>query len=282
MEPRFAVPSGWLKFVDAERRRRDYRTARGTRAVEVVPRPAAPSTDYSLDLRGALDPWRDRAERRGQDDPLPPPLGLPAADERDRQFRRARTSPARRRIGSPGWGSGGRSRTSACSATCRSSITSWSRSSERHALVGRDSAARRPRSDGAKRSLRGRRGRPPRPLFGLAPAATAWPAACRTATSVAWRSRAPSASQPQILLLDEPNAGMNPIETQELLGLIRRLRDELVDHDRPRRPRHPAGHGPVRPHPGPELRQLIAEGDPAAVRANPEVIAAYLGQARHA
>jgi branched-chain amino acid transport system ATP-binding protein len=28
--------------------------------------------------------------------------------------------------------------------------------------------------------------------------------------------------------------------------------------------------------------KLIAEGDPAAVRANPEVIAAYLGQARHA
>jgi branched-chain amino acid transport system ATP-binding protein len=88
--------------------------------------------------------------------------------------------------------------------------------------------------------------------------------------------------QPKLLLLDEPNAGMNPIETQELLRLIRRLRDELgitivlVAHDIPLVMNlceriQVLNYG-----------RLIAEGDPAAVRSNPDVIAAYLGQARHA
>jgi branched-chain amino acid transport system ATP-binding protein len=88
--------------------------------------------------------------------------------------------------------------------------------------------------------------------------------------------------QPKLLLLDEPNAGMNPIETQDLLALIRRLRDELgitivlVAHDIPLVMNlcdriQVLNYG-----------RLIAEGDPAAVRTNREVIAAYLGQARHA
>ncbi len=87
---------------------------------------------------------------------------------------------------------------------------------------------------------------------------------------------------PKLLLLDEPNAGMNPIETQELLALIRRLRDEmgiaivLVAHDIPLVMNlcdriQVLNYG-----------RLIAEGDPAAVRTNPDVIGAYLGQARHA
>ena len=85
-------------------------------------------------------------------------------------------------------------------------------------------------------------------------------------------------AEPKVLLLDEPNAGMNPIETQELLGLIRRLREELgitivlVAHDIPLVMNlcdriQVLNYG-----------RLIAEGDPAAVRANPDVIAAYLGQ----
>jgi branched-chain amino acid transport system ATP-binding protein len=89
-------------------------------------------------------------------------------------------------------------------------------------------------------------------------------------------------TRPKVLLLDEPNAGMNPIETQELLRLIRRLRDELgitivlVAHDIPLVMNlceriQVLNYG-----------RLIAQGDPAAVRANPDVIAAYLGQARHA
>jgi branched-chain amino acid transport system ATP-binding protein len=85
------------------------------------------------------------------------------------------------------------------------------------------------------------------------------------------------ALQPTILLLDEPNAGMHPSETAELLGLIRWLRDKLritivlVAHDIPLVMNlcdriQVLNYG-----------KLIAEGDPAAVRNNPEVIAAYLG-----
>jgi branched-chain amino acid transport system ATP-binding protein len=90
------------------------------------------------------------------------------------------------------------------------------------------------------------------------------------------------AVKPRVLLLDEPNAGMNPIETQELLALIRRLRDEmgltivLVAHDIPLVMNlcdriQVLNYG-----------KLIAEGVPAAVRSNPDVISAYLGQARSA
>ena len=90
------------------------------------------------------------------------------------------------------------------------------------------------------------------------------------------------AIKPQLLLLDEPTAGMNPSEAGEVLRLIRRLRDELkitimlVAHDIPMvmnlcEQIQVLNYG-----------KLIAEGDPGAVRNNAEVIAAYLGQAKDA
>jgi branched-chain amino acid transport system ATP-binding protein len=83
-------------------------------------------------------------------------------------------------------------------------------------------------------------------------------------------------------MLDEHNAGMNPAETDALLGLIRRIRDELgvtivmIAHDIPLVMNLCERIQVL------NFGSLIAEGDPASVRADPEVIAAYLGTSRHA
>lgn len=85
------------------------------------------------------------------------------------------------------------------------------------------------------------------------------------------------ATQPHFLLLDEPAAGMNPQESTELMHFIRHIRDEfdltilLIEHDMK------VVMGVCQYIWVLEYGQLIAEGDPEAIRNNPRVIEAYLG-----
>jgi ABC-type branched-subunit amino acid transport system ATPase component len=84
------------------------------------------------------------------------------------------------------------------------------------------------------------------------------------------------ATEPQLVLLDEPAAGMNPAESLELNGLIQQIRARgqavmLIEH-----------HMSVVMGISDRIAVLeygrkIAEGSPEAIRTNPQVVAAYLG-----
>ena len=86
------------------------------------------------------------------------------------------------------------------------------------------------------------------------------------------------ATNPKLLLLDEPAAGMNPSETAELTDTIRRIRDEfniavlLIEHDMSLVMGICEGIAVL------NFGRIIAKGTPDEIRNNPQVIEAYLGK----
>ena len=86
------------------------------------------------------------------------------------------------------------------------------------------------------------------------------------------------ASDPSIILLDEPAAGMNPTETEELMHQIRRIRDTfqiaifLIEHDMNLVMNVCEGIVVV------NYGRIIAKGTPEQIKRNPAVIEAYLGK----
>jgi len=87
------------------------------------------------------------------------------------------------------------------------------------------------------------------------------------------------AAQPSMLLLDEPVSGMNPSETAKVMKLVEAIRASgvtilLVEHDMPMVMQVSDRIVVL------NYGRIIAEGPPAAIQKNPDVIRAYLGEGK--
>ena len=86
------------------------------------------------------------------------------------------------------------------------------------------------------------------------------------------------ASDPKLILLDEPTAGMNPNESADAMALFRRIRDELgitvvlIEHDMR------VVMGISEAISVLDYGEKIAEGTPEQIQTNPRVVQAYLGR----